>query len=65
VIDWTVELRRGIGIPNTLAEIDVDEGMIAQAAPMAEHDPSTGGNPTPLKAADYAALYRRAISGEL
>ena len=39
--------------------------MIAEAAPMAEHDPTTGGNPVPLKAADYAVLYRRAISGEL
>jgi alcohol dehydrogenase class IV len=65
VIDWTVALRREIGIPDTLAEIGVDDGMIAEAAPMAEHDPSTAGNPMPLKAADYAALYRRAITGEL
>jgi alcohol dehydrogenase class IV len=65
VVDWTLRLRREIGIPNTLAEIGVDEDMIAEAAPMAEHDPSTGGNPVPLKAADYAALYRKAINGEL
>ena len=32
---------------------------------MAENDPSTGGNPVPLKAADYAVLYRKAIRGEL
>jgi alcohol dehydrogenase class IV len=65
VIEWTVALRREIGIPNTLAEIGVDESMIAEAAPMAEHDPSTGGNPVPLKAADYAVLYRKAIKGEM
>jgi len=65
VVDWTISLRRQVGIPNTLAEIGVDEGVIAEAAPMAEHDPSTGGNPVPLKAADYAVLYRKAIQGEL
>ena len=36
--------------------------MIAEAAPMAEHDPSTGGNPVPLTAKDYEALYRKAIA---
>ena len=61
VIDWTVALRREIGIPHTLKEIGVDVDMIAEAAPMAEHDPSTGGNPVPMKAADYEILYRKAI----
>jgi alcohol dehydrogenase class IV len=28
-------------------------------------DPSSGGNPVPLTAKDYEALYRKAISGEL
>ena len=65
VVDWTVRLRSEIGIPHTLAEIGVGEDMIAEAAPMAEHDPNTGGNPVPLKAADYAVLYRKAIKGEL
>ncbi len=63
VIHWIVELRKEIGIPHTLKEIGVDEDMVEQAAPMAEHDPSTGGNPVPVVASDYAKLYRKAIGG--
>ncbi len=65
VVEWVLELRRRIGIPNTLKEIGVDVDVIPEAAPMAEHDPSNGGNPVPLMADDYAALYRNAISGAL
>jgi len=65
VIEWVLDLRRRVGIPHTLAEIGVREDMIGEAAPMAEHDPSTGGNPVPLKARDYEGLYGRAIRGEL
>jgi len=65
VIEWVLRLRRQIGIPNTLREIAVDEDMVAEAAPMAEHDPSTGGNPVPMTAADYEILYRKAINGRL
>ena len=60
-----VQLRQEIGIPHTLKEIGVDEDMIAEAAPMAENDPSTGGNPRPVTAADYEVLYRKAIRGEI
>ncbi len=65
VMDWVLALRREIGIPHTLKEIGVDEDMIAEAAPMAEKDPSTGGNPRPVVTRDYEALYRKAIRGEL
>ena len=65
VVDWTIALRKEIGIPHTLKDIGVDEDMIPQAAPMAELDPSTGGNPKPVVAADYEALYRNAIRGEI
>jgi alcohol dehydrogenase class IV len=65
VIEWVLKLRQEIGIPHTLKEIGVDEDMIAEAAPMAEKDPPTGGNPRPVTARDYEALYRKAIRGEL
>jgi alcohol dehydrogenase class IV len=65
VVDWVLALRKRIGIPHTLKEIGCDMDMVAEAAPMAEHDPSTGGNPVPLKAADYARLYEAAIKGVL
>ena len=65
VIEWVLKLRKELGIPHTLKEIGVDEDVIAEAAPMAEHDPSTGGNPRPVKAADFEVLYRKAIRGQM
>jgi alcohol dehydrogenase class IV len=65
VVDWVLALRKQIGIPHTLKEIGFDTDAVAQAAPMAEIDPSTGGNPVPLKAADYESLYAAAIAGTL
>jgi alcohol dehydrogenase class IV len=65
VIDWVLALRKRLGIPHTLKEIGFDSDAIVQAAPMAEHDPSTGGNPVALKAADYETLYAAAIAGTL
>ena len=65
VIEWILALRKQIGIPHTLKEIGFDTDVIAEAAPMAEKDPSTGGNPVPLKAKDYEHLYSVAIAGIL
>jgi alcohol dehydrogenase class IV len=65
VTDWVLHLRERVGIPHTLSDIGVDEDVIAEAAPMAELDPSTGGNPVALTAADYEVLYRKAITGVL
>jgi alcohol dehydrogenase len=58
-----LRLRSALGIPNTLAEIGVKEDVIPEAAPMAEHDPTSGGNPVPMTAKDYEGLYRKAITG--
>lgn len=63
VIDWVLALREELGIPHTLKEIGVDESVLPEAAKMAEHDPSNGGNPVPLDAAGYETLFRRAIEG--
>jgi alcohol dehydrogenase class IV len=65
VIDWVLALRKRLGIPHTLKEIGFDADAVAEAAPMAEHDPSTGGNPVALTAADYEKLYAAAIAGTL
>jgi alcohol dehydrogenase class IV len=63
VIDWTIALRKEIGIPHTLKDIGVGEDIIVEAAPMAVLDPSSGGNPRPVAAEDYATLYRMALGG--
>ena len=65
VVEWVLGLRRRIGIPHTLREIGVDMDVVPEAAKMAEHDPSNGGNPKALTVEEYAALYGKAISGSL
>ncbi|MBN9019850.1 MAG: iron-containing alcohol dehydrogenase [Rhizobiales bacterium] len=65
VVDWVLALRAELGIPHTLKEIGVDEGVLPEAAKMAEHDPSNGGNPVPLTAQDYEVLFKNAINGVL
>ena len=49
----------------TLAEIGVGIEHAAKLAPEAFADPSTGGNPLPMKAEDFERLYRACIAGEL
>ncbi|MBN9060270.1 MAG: iron-containing alcohol dehydrogenase, partial [Rhizobiales bacterium] len=65
IVDWVLAIREELGIPHTLKEIGVDESVLPEAARMAELDPSTGGNPVPVVAADYEVLFRNAINGRL
>ncbi len=65
VMDWVLELRAEVGIPNSLAEIGVTDGHVDRLADMAIEDPSCGGNPIPLTRDALAGLYRAAISGKL
>ena len=64
VLRWVLDLRREIGIPNTLGEIGVKQEHAAPFAPQAFADPSTGGNPVAMTVADFEKLYRNCISGE-
>lgn len=64
-IDWILRFREDLHVPHSLAELGVDESRIDEMAEKAERDPSTGGNPLPFKAADFARLYRAAIRGDL
>jgi alcohol dehydrogenase class IV len=65
VLGWVLELRRAIGIPNTLADIGVGEDHARPFAPQALNDPSTGGNPLPMTEQDFERLYLKCIRGEL
>ena len=64
-LDWVLELRAGIGIPNTLAGIGVREEHAPVFAPQALADPSTGGNPLPMTEDDFRVLYLHCIRGTL
>ena len=65
VLDWILELRRAIGIPNTLSDIGVREEHAAEFAPQAFADPSTGGNPVPVDTQQFEQLYLHCIRGKL
>ena len=64
-LDWVLALRKEVGIPHCLADIDIDDAMQDRVGEMAVRDPSAGGNPLPFGAADYRALFVRAVAGEL
>jgi alcohol dehydrogenase class IV len=65
VLQWVLELRRRIGIPNTLAELGVGTEHARQFAGHALADPSTGGNPLPMTERDFEQLYLNCIRGDL
>ncbi|MGF7162050.1 alcohol dehydrogenase class IV [Rhodoligotrophos appendicifer] len=64
-LDWIVALRSEIGIPNTLAEMGIDDGKLDQVAEMAVRDPSAGSNPILFTQAEYRDIAERAIKGDL
>ena len=65
VLEWVLELRAVLGIPNDLAALGVADEHVEQLAGMAAEDPSVGGNPVALTAANLAGLFRKAIHGQL
>jgi alcohol dehydrogenase class IV len=65
VLDWILELRQTIGVPETLAELGVTSDHAQAFSQQAFDDPSTGGNPLPMTAAGFAQLYRNCIEGKL
>lgn len=62
---WILTLRAQLGIPHTLAEIGIDESQAERIGEAAKQDPSDGGNPLTLTAADYSAIFRAAVRGQL
>lgn len=65
VLDWVLEFREAMNIPNTLAEIGVDTERSADIGRMAIEDPSAGGNPQKLTAETLEHIFLSAQSGIL
>jgi alcohol dehydrogenase class IV len=63
VLDWIGTLRRACRIPETLDALGVRPEHVPLLAPRAAADPTSAGNPISLGEADYAALYRQALTG--
>jgi len=58
-------LRKDLGVPHSLAELGVKEDRIEEMAAKAVDDASTGGNPVPMKAPDFAKVMRAALRGDV
>lgn len=65
VLDWLLGFRRQLGIPAMLGDLQVGLDRAGEIGIMAEHDPSTGTNPRPAKAADMEKIFRAAVTGDL
>jgi alcohol dehydrogenase class IV len=65
VLEWIMELRQELGIPNTLAELGVDDTRFDELSTMAFNDPSTGGNPRSLTATDMRRMFEMTYEGRL
>jgi alcohol dehydrogenase class IV len=64
-LQWILELRQDIGIPHTLAGLNVDDARFDLMSEMAAKDPTADGNPRPLDAATCRQLYEQTLVGRL
>ena len=64
-LDWVLEMRRELGIPHSLADIGVSADKAAIIGREAAVDPSAGGNPVPVDAAQLERIFRAAVDGRL
>ena len=64
-LDWVLDLRKRLEIPNTLREIIPDNSKFQDMSLMALNDPSTGSNPLKLNQKDFLELYHNAYNGIL
>ena len=64
-MQWTLDLRREVGIPHTLAELGVKAEHLDKFSEMAAVDPTAGGNPIKVGAADMRKMYEAAVAGRL
>jgi alcohol dehydrogenase class IV len=62
---WVLDMRRGLGIPHSLADIGVSVDKATIIGREAAIDPSASGNPIPVDAAQLEHIFRAAVAGRL
>jgi hypothetical protein len=65
VLTHVLYLREHMGIPHALSSLGVDDARAEEVARFAEADPSAGGNPVPVRAADLEKIFRAVVRGAL
>jgi alcohol dehydrogenase class IV len=64
-LSWVLKLRSDLGIPHSLAAIGVSIDKAAIIGSEAAVDPSAGGNPVPVNAAQLEHIFRAAVEGNI
>lgn len=64
-IQWILDLREELKIPNDLAAIGIDDADADKVAQMATEDPSAAGNPIAFNSEQYRQLFVDAVAGHL
>ncbi|WP_298216869.1 iron-containing alcohol dehydrogenase [Acidocella sp.] len=62
---WVMELRAGLGIPPTLAGLNVPPELLPELAAEAVADPNTPDNPRPADEAAMLRILRAAMAGDM
>ena len=65
VLDAILKLREDLGVPHTLAGLNVDGAKRELIADMAIVDPTAGGNPVELTKDGALEIFDKALSGEV
>lgn len=65
LIEWVLDLRKAIGIPHTLAGLNVGPERFDELAAMAAIDPTAGSNPVAVGPVELKRLYENALAGQV
>jgi len=64
IVQWVIDLKKDMEIPETLKDMGVQPGDEVKLAPLAQEDPSTGGNPLEMTEEKFQELIANCISGK-
>ncbi len=64
-MNWVLQMRKQLGIPHTLAEINIDDAQAELVGQMAVEDPSAGGNSISFSTDQYQQIFKDTVSGNL
>jgi alcohol dehydrogenase class IV len=64
-LEWVLALRAEIGVPHTLAGLNVGDEQIDRIVAMAPKDPTAGGNPLTFDKRAARTIFKRALEGRV
>lgn len=65
VINWILELRKALSIPETLKDLKIKEDDLAAIAKAAQQDAEHQTNPVPMSESDFMKIAQNAFTGDI